>query len=310
MWVDFTSIGLASGLPLAVNPIVSFGETVLTGLLNGGVYAIISMGLTLIFGVMGFINFAQADFMTWGMYVTFVLFGAFTISPLIIFFLIFPLFIVAGAMVERGLAQWVYDAQEESQMILTFGWLLVLQNVALAVFGPNAQSIRVPYSNTAFEIGPFLLNQARSIAFVFSLAAAAALFAFLKYTEFGRAIRATADNRQVARYAGIDVGRVYMVAFGIGIALTASAGALLVMYTPVSPTTGFDFILLMFVVTILGGLGSVKGALIAGLAIGVIEQVAIIWLPLQMQASIAFALFLIVVLIRPQGLYGTKVREV
>lgn len=292
---------------VAVDTVV---QAALTGLMQGGVYALISIGLTIIFGVLGIINFAQADFMMLGMYVTLTVFVGFSVSPIVMFFLLIPVFVVFGAAIQRVLIEPIIGEQEDAQLILTFGILLILQNVALTVFGSSPQTISVPYSSAALFIGPFSLNQAKLIAFLFALLTAGAVFVFLRRTEFGRAIRATANNSTAAGYAGIDVRRVYMVAFGLGIALTASAGALLVMYFPASPTVGFEFIVLMFVVVVAGGLGSVKGALIAGLLIGVIENMSTVWLPLELQSATIFVLFLVVVLLRPQGLFGTVQRGV
>lgn len=290
--------------------VVSIVQAALTGLMQGGVYALISIGLTIIFGVLGIINFAQAEFLMLGMYATLVLAVGFGISPLLLFFLIIPVFVVFGAAIQRTMIEPILDEQEDAQLILTFGILLILQNGALSYFGSSPMTMDIPYSSQAFELGIFTLNQAKTIAFLFAIATAAAVFLFLRHTEFGRAIRATADNSTAAEYAGINVRRVYMIAFGLGIALTASAGALLVMYYPVSPTVGFDFIVLMFVVVVLGGLGSVKGALVGGLLIGVIENLSTIWLPLELQPAVVFVLFLAVVLFRPQGLFGTAERGV
>lgn len=290
--------------------VVSVIQAVLTGLMQGGVYALLSIGLTIIFGVLGIINFAHAEFMMLGMYAAMVLFLGFSISPILAFFLLIPVFIVVGGVVQRLLIDPILDEQEETQLILTFGILLILQSGALVLFGSSPQTMDIYYSTHAFRLGPFAVNQAKAIAFVFAIAAALATFAFLRYTEFGRSIRATANNSAAAEYAGIDVQRVYMAAFGLGIALTAAAGALLVMYYPVSPTVGFRFIVLMFVVVVLGGLGSVKGALMAGLLIGVIENLSSIWLPLELQPAVVFVLFLAVVLFRPQGLFGTAQRGV
>lgn len=285
-------------------------QAALTGLMQGGVYAVISIGLTIIFGVLGIINFAQADFMMLGMYATFAVFVGFTVNPVIMFFLLIPVFIVFGALIYRTLIERIIDEQEDAQLILTFGILLILQNVVLIGFGSSPRNIDVPYSTSAIFLGPISLNQAKLIAFLFALGIAAVVYVFLRRTEFGRAIRATASNSTAAAYAGINVRWVYMIAFGLGIALTASAGALLVMYFPASPTVGFDFIVLMFVVVVAGGLGSVKGALIAGLAIGVFESLSTVWLPLELQPAVIFVMFLLVVLLRPQGLFGTVERGV
>lgn len=296
--------------PLLIDGLTSLVQAILTGLMQGGVYALISVGLTIIFGVMGIINFAQGEFLMLGMFSTFFIFVGFAINPIFLFFLIVPAFFLFGVIIQRTLISHIIGEQEEAQLILTFGILLILQNLALIAFGGRGRTFDISYSVTSFTFGPFALNQARTIAFLFSIGLAISVLLFLQYTKFGRAMRATSDNATVAEYAGIDVERMYMAAFGLGTALTASAGALLVMYWPVSPTVGFQFIIIMFVVVVLGGLGSVKGALLAGLFIGVIERVGVIWLPLELQPALPFVLFLAVIFFMPQGLFGTVVRDV
>lgn len=290
--------------------IVTVGQAVLTGLMQGSVYALISIGLTIIFGVLGVINFAQAEFMMLGMYGALMLFLKLGISPLIAFFLSLPVFLIIGGGLQQTLIEPILEEKEETQLILTFGLLLILQNGALIIFGSGSRTMDISYSTHAFKIVMFSVNQAKAIAFLFAISTALSTYLFLRYTEFGRAIRATANNSTAAAYAGIDIQRVYTAAFGLGIALTAAAGALLIMYYPVSPTVGFRFIVLMFVVVVFGGLGSIKGALIAGLLIGVFESLSSLVLPLELQPAIVFVLFLAVVLLRPQGLYGTEQRGV
>lgn len=299
-----------AAVPLQAGFFENVAQSILTGAMQGGVYALMSLGLTIIFGVMGIINFAQADFMMMGMYASFVVVVSFGISPLIGFFLLFPLFFGIGIAVYRSTIEPILDAPEDAQLITTFGLLLILQHTALAIFGPNVKSPGLSYATQSFTLGAFKVNQAKAIAFVFALGVALTTYLLLQRTEFGRALRATANNKVAAGYAGIDIQRMYTAAFGLGIALTASAGVLIVMYRSASPTVGFDFIILMFVVVILGGLGSIKGALIAGLLLGIIEQVAVIWVPLELQPALAFVLFLAVILVRPQGLYGSKGRAV
>lgn len=284
----------------------SLTQAVITGLLQGGVYALISLGLTIIFGVMGIINFAQADFMMLGMYTTFFAFASFALSPLLMVFLLLPAFFVVGAAAQKFLINPILDDSPENQLILTFGLVLILQNGAQILWSPDIRTIDVEYAYSAISIGSFTINEAKLIAFVFAMGLGLVTFYLLRYTEFGNAMRATASNDTIAKYAGIDVNRIYLAAFGIGIALTASAGALLHMYQPVSPYVGFDFVIVMFVVVVLGGLGSVRGAILAGLLVGVVEQVATLVVPLQLQPSIIFVLFLLVILVKPYGIFGSQ----
>lgn len=283
---------------------------IVNGIMQGSVYAMMAIGLTIIFGVMDIINFSQAEFLMLGMYGSFFLVTLTGISPLIGFFVIFALFVVLGMLVFRVSIRPVLDAPEDSQVVVTFGMLLALQSAALAAFGPGLRTLSLEYSTTAFELGFVSVNQAKAIAAVYALASIGVTFYLLQRTDFGRTMRATANNTQTAAYVGINVKRVYMYAYGLGVALTASTGALFMMYHPVFPTVGFEFIILMFVIVVFGGLGSVKGALVAGLFIGILEQVAIIWLPLQLQPSLAFVLFLVILFVKPEGLFGTITREV
>jgi branched-chain amino acid transport system permease protein len=291
---------------LTMVDIGSLTQAVITGLLQGGVYALISLGLTIIFGVMGIINFAQADFMMLGMYTTFFAFASFALSPLLMVFLLLPAFFVVGAAAQKFLINPILDDSPENQLILTFGLVLILQNGAQILWSPDIRTIDVEYAYSAISIGSFTINEAKLIAFVFAMGLGLVTFYLLRYTEFGNAMRATASNDTIAKYAGIDVNRIYLAAFGIGIALTASAGALLHMYQPVSPYVGFDFVIVMFVVVVLGGLGSVRGAILAGLLVGVVEQVATLVVPLQLQPSIIFVLFLLVILVKPYGIFGSQ----
>lgn len=281
----------------------TFGQLLITGILQGGVYVLISIGLTLIFGVMGVINFAHADFLMLGMYISLFTFLAFGISPVFIFFLVLPAFFLLGVVLERLLIEPIIDRSEESQLILTFGLLLVIQNLALGFWGPNPQQLRAGLFNGVIKLGPFILDKGKSISFVFAAAATIAVFLLLK-TQYGRVIRATAEDVTLARYTGIDVTKVRMAVFGLGIALTASAGTMLVTYFPVSPRIGFTFLIIMFVVVVLGGLGSVRGAAIAGFAIGIVEQLSTVWIPLELQESVVFVLFLLIIFVRPDGLFG------
>jgi len=189
-------------------------------------------------------------------------------------------------------------------LVVTFGLLLVLQSVTLMWLGPDTRLVNVGWSETTLTFGSISVGQEKVFAFIFSAILLLMTFLFMNRTMIGKAIKATANDVDLARYSGINTKRMYALTFAIGIALTASAGSFVVTYFPVYPTVGFEFIIVMFVVVVLGGMGNIKGAAVAGLLIGVLEQVAVIWIPLQLQPSLAYMVFVLVIMFRPEGVFG------
>jgi branched-chain amino acid transport system permease protein len=287
-------------------------QYVVTGLLVGGVYALMSIGLALIFGIMRVVNFAQGDFMMLGMYLTFYYAVALGIDPLMGALLSIPPFFVVGLLVHRAFLAGGGDPNREmdAQLILTLGLSLVITNATTMILSPMPRSINASYASKAFTMGPLLLNQARTYSFVTALLLAGAVYVFLTRTDLGKALRAAADDPEAAGYQGIDVRTMHGVAFGIGIALVAAAGGLLASYHPIEPNVAVNFIVLMFVAVVLGGLGSIPGAFVGGLVIGLVQSLTLLLLPLQLQNVGVFVAFLIVLYVRPQGLFGRRVRSV
>ena len=290
-------------------------QYVATGLLVGGVYALMSIGLALIFGVMRVVNFAQGDFMMLGMYLTFWFAVGPGIDPLLGALLTIPPFFVLGLLLHRLLLVHVTgggDPQREndSQLILTLGLSLVITNAVTMILTPMPRGIKTTYATKAFALGPVLLNQARSYAFLMALGLAAVVYVFLTRTDLGKALRAAADDPEAAGYQGIDVRRMHAVAFGGGIALVAAAGGLLASYYPIEPNVAVNFIVLMFVAVVLGGLGSIPGAFVGGLVIGLVQSLTLLVLPFQLQNTGVFITFLLILYLRPQGLFGRRARTV
>ena len=290
-------------------------QYVVTGLLVGGVYALMSIGLALIFGVMRVVNFAQGDFMMLGMYVTFFLAVGAGVDPLLGALVTIPPFFLLGVLVHRLLLVRVTgggDPQRmmDSQLILTLGLSLVITNGTTMLLTPMPRGIRTTYATQAFNVGPLLLNQARSYAFVMALLLAGVVYVFLTRTDRGKALRAAADDPEAASYQGIDVRAMHGLAFGVGIALVAAAGGLLATYHPIEPTVAVNFIVLMFVAVVLGGLGSIPGAFAGGLLIGLVQSLTLLILPFQLQNVGVFITFLLVLYLRPQGLFGQRLRAV
>ena len=296
-------------------PAGEFLQYVVTGLLVGGVYALMSIGLALIFGVMRVVNFAQGEFMMLGMYLAYFLATGYGIDPLLGALVVIPPFFVLGLAVHRVLLARATGGEDpqrlmDTQLILTLGLSLIITNATTMVLTPMPRGIKTAYATQAFAVGPILVNQARSYAFVIALGLAGVVYAFLTRTDLGKALRAAADEPEAAGYQGIDVRAMHRMAFAIGIALVAAAGGLLATYHPIEPTVGANFIVLMFVAVVLGGLGSIPGAFVGGLVIGVVQSLTLLVLPFQLQNVGVFVAFLLVLYLRPQGLFGRRLRAV
>ena len=289
-------------------------QYVATGLLVGGVYALMSIGLALIFGVMRVVNFAQGDFMMLGMYLTYFYAISGRVDPLLGALLSIPPFFVLGWLVHLGILARVTGGdparQHDAQLIVTLGLSLIITNATTMILTPTPRGIPTTYATQAFAVGPVLLNQARSYAFAMALVLAAAVYLFLTRTDVGKALRAAADDPEAAGYQGIDVRAMHALAFGAGIALVAAAGGLLATYYPIEPTVAGNFIVLMFVAVVLGGLGSIPGAFVGGLVIGLVQSLTLLVLPFQLQNTGVFIAFLLVLYLRPQGLFGRRLRAV
>jgi branched-chain amino acid transport system permease protein len=308
-------------------------QALYTGLVLGCVYGLMCVGLALIFSVMRVINFAQGEFLMLGMYAALFVFTQLGISallgpyvgPIVAAVLGGAIVFVVGIAAYEGLLRWITGLQVAGtegeghypQLTLTLGLSLLLANGGLIVFGSEPQTMRTPMSSNAWELGPLFgsditlfLNQARSLASVVALAVAAAVALFIARTRLGKMLRAAADNPEAATYMGIHVGRAYRLAFGIGAAVTAVAGGLVATYYPFQPYIGIEFVIVMYAGVVLGGMGSVGGAFWGGLTIGLIQQLSTLVLPNQLQNAAIFVAFLLIVLLRPQGLFGRSVERV
>jgi len=283
-------------------------QALIDGILVGGVYGVIAVGLSLVFGVLGIVNFAQAEFMMLGMYVAWILWFLFGIDPVIGAAGALVVGLGAGFGVQRLLVHHVMRAPHVAQIFLTVGLLAMMENGALMVFGPEFRSVQTVYQNDALRIGPLFLSAPYVIAFLAAVMVSALLWLVLTRTWLGRAIRATSQNPMAAQAFGIDTKMIYGLAFGIGTALTAFGGAIVLTYSPVHPTIGAQYVVLMFTVVVLGGLGSVLGALVGGILVGIIQSTATLVLPIQMQNLALFAVFILVLSLRPQGLLGRVAR--
>ncbi len=273
------------------------------GLLLGGIYSLVSVGLNLIFGVIRIVNFAQGEFVMLGMYGAFAAQLALGLDPYLAVALVVPALFALGAAV-----YWVIlrPLQNEPmmQIFATFGLLMLLQNTILALTGGAGYSTNSILSTVSVSIGPVQVSLVRLIVLCAATLVAAGLGWFLKTTLAGKAIRAVAQDRQAARLMGIDVERMFMVSFGAGAALAGLAGCLLAPLYTVSPQIGVNFIMPAFAVVVLGGLGSVLGAYAGGFIVGLTEAIAGYYLDPALKHAVLFMVFIIVLIVRPAGLFG------
>lgn len=286
-----------------MSPFLIFLQTLLSGLLTGGLYAQIGIGLSLIFGVMRVINFAHGELMTVGMYLTYALFTL-GVDPFLSLLIVVPALFFFGAAIERIFIQPVLRAKEENQILLTVGLGLIISNGILLLFGADYRNVTTAYSGAVFYLGPISLSVPMSISFLVTIVMAVSLYLFLMKTWTGMAIRATAEDREAAMLIGIDARRMGLVAFGIGAALVGAAGSLLDPIYYIFPAVGGPFTLKAFVVTVLGGMGSITGAMIGGLLLGVAESLGAVYVSTGYKDAIGLLLFLGVLLVKPSGLFG------
>ena len=279
-------------------------QTSLSGLFMGSVYALIAIGFTLVFGVTNIVNFAHGHLVMGAMFVTYLLFKTANVDPYVSLIVVLPLFTALGALLYTVVIQRIVEAPHSAHMMVTLGLLIFFENVANFFFGSDLRGITTTYTTSSFIVGDIAIPIARLGAGAVSLAAVVALAFFLHHTSLGKAIRASANNREGAALVGIDVGRVYLIAFSLGTAAAALAGAVIMPFSLVSPFVGSEFILKAFVIAVLGGLGSVAGALVGGLLIGFVEALSSLYISASLGNAIVFAILIAVLLCRPWGIFG------
>ena len=281
-------------------------QGLLSGLLFGGVYSLMAVGLTLIFGVMRVVNFAHGDMMVWGMYLAFLLSTRAGVDPYLGFGLCAAALFVAGLAVQRGLVDRIVDAPHEMQILLMLGVALVLENSALLAFGPEPARVRSPLASATVWFGPVFVDVARLVTFGVAIVLTLALYLFLFRTDLGKTMRAAADNSYGALVIGTDVRRVYAVAFGIGAACVGAAGALVSPILPFQPPTGLSLSVTSFNIVIIGGMGSLLGAFVGGLLVSVAESLGAVFLKPSLKELVSFSLLILILIVRPAGLFGRR----
>ncbi len=281
-------------------------EVLIQGMLTGLVYGLMALGLSVIFGVVRVVNFAHGEFAVVGMYAAFLLFAALKIDPFVAMGLVAAAFFVVGYFLQRVVVTHFIRRPDHEQFILLVGLAIVMVNGMLMIFGPDARHVELSYSYDSWMLGPVLIDKVRVFAALAALGVAGALFAFFRYTQTGLAIRACADNLTGAGVVGLDVDRLYALTFGVGLACVGAAGALLICVSDVTPMLAPSFTLLAFTIVIIGGLGSMGGALLGGLVIGVAEALASLVIAPSMKSMVSFALLVVILAFRPQGLMGKR----
>jgi branched-chain amino acid transport system permease protein len=281
-------------------------NVVISGVLTGLVYGLMALGLSVIFGVVRVVNFAHGEMMTIAMYAATALFAALKLDPFLAMLPVAAAFFAFGYALQAGVINPFITRPEHSQFMLLVAIAIILVNTLLMVFGPDAHNVQVDYQLESFELGPLLIDKARLYAAMAAVVAAAGLFGFFKFSLTGKAIRACADNYLGAKVVGLNVKHLYSLTFGLGAVCVAIAGCAMVLLVDVTPPLGPYYTLLAFVIVIVGGLGSMGGALLGGVLIGVSEALAGLFIAPSAKSMFSFGLLILVLLLRPQGLLGKR----
>jgi branched-chain amino acid transport system permease protein len=281
-------------------------NVVISGVLTGLVYGLMALGLSVIFGVVRVVNFAHGEMMTIAMYAAAALFAAFRLDPFLAVLPVAAAFFLLGYAMQAGIINPFITRPEHSQFMLLVAVAIIMVNGLLLVFGPDAKNVQMDYQLESYEIGKLLIDKARVYAAGLAVVAAVLLFSFFRFSLTGKAIRACADNYLGAKVVGLNVKRLYALTFGLGAACVAVAGCAMVLLVDVTPGLGPYYTLLAFVIVIVGGLGSMGGALLGGVLIGVSEAAAGLFIAPSAKSMFSFGLLILVLLVRPQGLLGKR----
>jgi branched-chain amino acid transport system permease protein len=280
------------------------GQVIVSGLLAGALYALVALGLALIFGVMRVINIAHGPLLMLGAYTTFFVYERLGINPYAGIVVSMAVMFLVGVVLQRTLVFRVVDAPELSSLLLTFGISIALVNAAQLAFTSDLRAIE--YVSGSWVWGPIAFAKTRVIAALFAAAITGGAFLFLAKTRLGKAIRATSQSREVAMVCGIDVGAIHRITFGLASALAAAGGTLIAMIVAIQPEMGQIWTFKSFLVIVLGGAGNYPGALLGGLLLGLVEQLASLFLTTQLSEVVAYVLLVLVLLVRPTGLLGGR----
>ena len=286
-------------MTLVITPAM-VGQVVISGLLAGSLYAMVALGLGLIYGVMRVLNVAHGPLLMLGAYTTFWLFQWLGLNPYLSLLASMPALFVVGLALQRTLVRRVVDAPELSSLLLTFGVSIAIVNLAQLAFTSDLRSVE--YLTGSFVLGPFAFSKSRVIACAFAVVITVGAFFFLQKTRLGKALRAVSQSREVAQVCGVNVQRIHMLAFGIASALAAAGGSLVAVMVAIQPDMGMVYTFKSFLVIVLGGAGNYPGALLGGLLLGLIEQLSSLFLTTQVNEAVAYILLIVVLLVRPTGI--------
>jgi branched-chain amino acid transport system permease protein len=284
---------------------VVFLQSLVSGILIGGIYGLIGIGMTLIMGVMGIINLAHGQLMMVAMYVTYVLHAFFKMDPYFSLLVAMPALFLLGVLIQRLLLNPLMRVEAilpENQVLMTVGIGMVLTEIARFIFTSDYKSVTTSYSSKAFFLGGISFSLPMLIAFLIAVALTLALFWFLLKTDLGRSIRATAQDKEAATLMGVNSGRITIITFGLGSALVAAAGTVLLPIFYLFPDIGGPFTLKAFVITILGGMGSTVGAIFGGVTLGIAESLGATYIGMEYREMVGFVIFLLVLIFLPGGL--------
>jgi branched-chain amino acid transport system permease protein len=279
---------------------------IVNGLLTGAVYALVSLGLTLIYGVLHIINFAHGALLSAALFAAFFAFRLLGLDPYVALFLLAPLFFVFGYALQRFVIGPASHGDDRNMLLVTLAVAVIIENALLYAFRADTRTIEVPYAYSTIDLGFTFLAVPRVVGFVAVFIVAFVLWLIMSFTDTGRAIRAVAKEKLGAELAGIDVAHIYAMTFGLGTACVAIAACLLIPTYYVNPSVGNAFVLVAFTIVVLGGMGSVPGALIGGLMIGVVESLSGLFLGESLGQIGIFLIFIVVLLVRPSGLFGAR----
>lgn len=284
---------------------MNFLGIVMNGIFLGALYATMSYGLGLIYGVMRIVNLAHAGLLTLSAYLTFWLFTAFKLDPLLSLFFIFPLFFLLGMAIQLGLVKRIAHGPPIASLLLLFGVWLVVKNVVYLVWEGNDRSVLTSYTFKTLKV-VIPLSYPRFLVFLAAILASVLLYLLLHRTSLGRAIRALSQDREAASLVGINTEWVSALAFGLGSALAALAGSLMVLIYSINPEFGGSFLLKSFCVIVLGGMESIIGIFLGGMVLGLAEAMSVLFLRASFQELISFILLVVILVVRPTGLLGVR----
>jgi branched-chain amino acid transport system permease protein len=276
------------------------------GVLTGLVYGLMALGLSVIFGVVRVVNFAHGEMMSIAMYIAVVLFSSLHLDPLVMLVPIAAVMFAFGYALQAGLINPFITRPEHSQFLLVVAVAIIIVNTLLIIFGPDARTVQTSYTYDSFQLGRLIVDASKLYAGVAAILVAVALFAFLRFSLLGKAIRACADNYTGALVVGLDVRHLYALTFGLGAACVGAAGTMMTLIIDVTPIVGPTYTLLAFVIVITGGLGSMPGALVGGVLIGLTEAFGGLLFTPSAKSMFAFGILVLVLLFRPQGILGKR----